>query len=47
MINEYGPKGGWMNYYRRKKIVERIKVAISVAVLLASYAIAGYMDGGM
>lgn len=36
-----------MNYYRRKKIVERVKDVIGVAVLLASYAIAGYIDWGM
>lgn len=47
MINEYRPNGGWMNYYRKKKIVEHIKVALTVAVLLAFYAVAGYIDRGM
>ena len=47
MVNEYKPNGGWMNYYRKKKVVEHVKVVLTVAVLLAFYAVVGYIDRGM
>ena len=49
--NEYRPACGWLNHYRKKQIVERIRTAMAVLFLLLVFASAPtliyHIEGGL
>lgn len=45
-INEYIPRGGWVKYRRRQELKERLKAGAACLVLLAAYAVCGYIERG-
>ena len=45
-INEYIPKGGWTKYRRRQELKERFKAAAVGILLVATYAVCGYIERG-
>lgn len=45
-FNEYIPKGGWIKHRRRQELKERLKAGAACLVLLAAYAVCGYIERG-
>ena len=43
-FNEYKPSKGWLHYYRRKAVIDKIKTVALCFALLAFYALAGTLE---
>lgn len=50
-IDEYRPAYGWLNHYRKKQIVERIRTVVTVLFLMLVFASAQtliyHIEGGL
>lgn len=46
-FNEYIPRGGWVKHRRRQRILDSLKAWAAGAVLVAAYAVCGYIERGM
>lgn len=44
-VNEYTPRGGWIKH-RRQELKERLKAWAACLLLVAAYAICGYIERG-
>lgn len=45
-VNEYIPRGGWIKYCRRQKLKERFKAWAAGLLIMAAYAVCGYIERG-
>lgn len=43
-FEEYKPSKGWLHYYRRKEVIDKVRTAALCFALLALYVLAGTLE---
>ena len=43
-FDEYIPKGGWVKFHQRKRLAEKVKVGLMLAVLVVAYVAVGTLE---